>query len=48
MTDVNAGDYTVTLNPNDSLADFELPKSAQMVSVKAKVEYKVIAIRKAN
>lgn len=43
MTDVNAGDYTVTLNPNDSLADFELPKSAQMVSVKAKVEYKVIA-----
>lgn len=43
MTDVNAGDYTVTLNPNESLADFELPKSAQMVSVKAKVEYKVIA-----
>ena len=43
MTDVNAGEYTVTLNPNDSLADFELPKSAQMVSVKAKVEYKVIA-----
>ncbi|MDO4187730.1 MAG: GH25 family lysozyme [Lachnospiraceae bacterium] len=43
MTDVNAGDYSVTLNPNDSLADFELPMAAQMVSVKAKVEYKVIA-----
>lgn len=43
ITDINAGDYTVTLNPNDLLSDFELPSSAQMVSVKAKVEYKVIA-----
>ena len=43
MTDVSAGDYAVALNPSDDLADFELPASAQMVSVKAKVEYKVIA-----
>ncbi|MDO4960154.1 MAG: hypothetical protein Q4E68_12990, partial [Prevotellaceae bacterium] len=43
MTDISAGDYSVTLNANEALADFELPAEAQMVSVKAKVEYKVIA-----
>lgn len=43
MTDVSAGDYSVTLNAGDALKDYELPMSAQTVSVKAKVEYKVIA-----
>ena len=42
MTDVSAGDYSVTLNPSDDLADFALPATASVVSVKAKVEYKVI------
>lgn len=43
LTDVSAGDYSVTLNPSDALSDYEFPTSAQLVSVKAKVEYKVIA-----
>lgn len=42
MTEVPAGDYSVTLNSSDALKDFELPTGAQTVSVKAKVEYKVI------
>ncbi|MBR6451845.1 MAG: Ig-like domain-containing protein, partial [Lachnospiraceae bacterium] len=43
LTDIGAGDYSVELKPSDSLADYILPNSAQTVSVKAKVEYKVIA-----
>ncbi|MBO4902181.1 MAG: Ig-like domain-containing protein [Lachnospiraceae bacterium] len=43
LTDIGAGDYSVELKPNDALADYILPKSAQTVSVKAKIEYKVIA-----
>jgi len=43
MTDVSAGDYSVELNSTESLSAYELPMSAQSVSVKAKVEYKVIA-----
>ena len=43
MTEVSAGDYSVTLNESDALAGYELPYAAQLVSVKAKVEYKVIA-----
>ena len=42
LTDVSAGDYSVQLNPNDALADYVLPSETQSVSVKAKVEYKVI------
>ena len=43
MTDISAGDYSVALNPSDNFADYEIPTVAQTVSVKAKVEYKVIA-----
>ncbi|MDO5331734.1 MAG: GH25 family lysozyme, partial [Bacillota bacterium] len=43
MTDVSAGDYSVELNPSSDLVDYEVPMSAQTVSVKAKIEYKVIA-----
>jgi len=43
LTDMSAGDYSVDLKPSDSLSEFVLPTSGQMVSVKAKVEYKVIA-----
>lgn len=43
MTDVSAGDYSVTLNASEALAEYELPAASQQVSVKAKVEYKVIA-----
>lgn len=43
LTDIGAGDYSVALKPSDALADYILPQSAQTVSVKAKVEYKVIA-----
>ena len=43
VTDISAGDYSVTLNPSDNFADYEIPTVAQTVSVKAKVEYKVIA-----
>ncbi|MCR5268142.1 MAG: Ig-like domain-containing protein [Lachnospiraceae bacterium] len=43
LTDIGAGDYSVELKPSDALSDYILPKSAQTVSVKAKVEYKVIA-----
>ncbi|MCR5508361.1 MAG: hypothetical protein K6F34_06725 [Lachnospiraceae bacterium] len=43
ITDIAAGDYSVTLNPSDSLADYILPQEKQLVSVKAAIEYKVIA-----
>lgn len=43
MTDISAGEYSVTLNPSDALSEYELPMVAQSVSVRAKVEYKVIA-----
>ena len=43
ITDISAGDYAVTLNPSDSLADYILPQEKQLVSVKASIEYKVIA-----
>ena len=43
VTEVPAGDYSVELNPSAELSDYEIPTVAQIVSVKAKVEYKVIA-----
>ena len=43
ITDISAGDYSVTLNPSDELSEYEMPSMAQSVSVKAKVEYKVIS-----
>ncbi len=42
LTDVSAGEYSVQLNPSDALSDYVLPSQTQSVSVKAKVEYKVI------
>lgn len=43
INDIAAGEYAVTLNPSDSLADYILPQEKQLVSVKATIEYKVIA-----
>ena len=43
ITDIAAGDYSVELNPSDALADYILPQEKQLVSVKASIEYKVIA-----
>ena len=43
IENIAAGDYDVTLNPSDSLADYILPQEKQLVSVKAAIEYKVIA-----
>nr|MCR5420494.1 Ig-like domain-containing protein [Lachnospiraceae bacterium] len=43
ITDIAAGDYSVTVNPSDALADYILPQEKQLVSVKATIEYKVIA-----
>ncbi len=43
LTDMSAGDYSVTINPSDSLAGYILPEGTQTCSVKATVEYKVIA-----
>ncbi len=43
ITDIAAGDYAVTLNPSDSLSEYVLPNDKQLVSVKAAIEYKVIA-----
>ncbi|MBR6470144.1 MAG: hypothetical protein IKS84_07170, partial [Lachnospiraceae bacterium] len=43
ISDIAAGDYGVTLNPSDSLSDYILPQDRQLVSVKATIEYKVIA-----
>jgi len=42
MTEIPAGDYSVELNSNPQLAEYQIPLVAQTVSVKAKVEYKVI------
>lgn len=42
LTEVSAGDYSVKINPSDALAGYVLPSEGQSVSVKAKVEYKVI------
>ena len=43
LTDMSAGDYSVSINPSDSLAGYILPDGIQTCSVKATVEYKVIA-----
>lgn len=43
LTDLSAGDYTVALKADSSLEGYDFPQVAQQVSVKAKVEYKVIA-----
>ena len=43
LTGMNAGDYSVALNSSDSLSGYVYPTVGQTVSVKAKVEYKVIA-----
>ncbi len=43
LTDMSAGDYSVTINPSDSLSGYILPDGIQTCSVKATVEYKVIA-----
>lgn len=43
LSDMSAGDYTVALVPSESLADYDFSPRGQQVSVKAKVEYKVIA-----
>lgn len=42
LTEVSAGDYSVKINPSDELSGYILPSEGQSVSVKAKVEYKVI------
>lgn len=42
LTDIKAGEYSVALIPNDALAEYEFPREKQVVSVKAKIEYKVI------
>lgn len=43
LTDISAGDYTVSVIPSDNLSEYDFPTVGQQVSVKAKVEYKVIA-----
>ena len=43
LTDISAGDYSVTVNATDSLSGYTIPSAGQQVSVKAKIEYKVIA-----
>ncbi|MCR5790255.1 MAG: Ig-like domain-containing protein [Lachnospiraceae bacterium] len=43
LTDMSAGDYSVEIKPNDALAGYILPSERQTCSVKATVEYKVIA-----
>ena len=43
LTEIGAGDYSVELKESPELKGYILPTSAQMVSVKAKIEYKVIA-----
>ncbi|MBO4904868.1 MAG: hypothetical protein J5367_06560, partial [Lachnospiraceae bacterium] len=40
---MTAGDYSVSINDSDSLSGYVYPTVGQTVSVKAKVEYKVIA-----
>ena len=41
-TDMAAGEYSVALVPDDSMADYTFPSEPMTVAVKAKVEYKVI------
>lgn len=43
ITDISAGDYSVSIKPSEHLQGYTIPSSGQQVSVKAKVEYKVIA-----
>lgn len=43
ITDMAAGDYSVTINDTGALSGYTIPSTASLVSVKAKVEYKVIA-----
>ncbi len=43
LTGINAGDYSVSITDSDGLAGYVYPTVGQKVSVKAKVEYKVIA-----
>ncbi|MCR5591836.1 MAG: hypothetical protein K6F73_09940 [Lachnospiraceae bacterium] len=43
LTGMSAGDYSVTITESDSLSGYVYPTVGQKVSVKAKVEYKVIA-----
>lgn len=43
LTDIKAGEYTVSINESDSLEGYIFPTIGQQVSVKAKIEYKVIA-----
>lgn len=42
LTDITAGEYSVTLNESEDLRNYELPKEAQVCSVKGNIEYKVI------
>ncbi|MCR5688289.1 MAG: hypothetical protein K6G58_09745, partial [Lachnospiraceae bacterium] len=43
LTGMSAGDYSVAITDSDALAGYVFPTVGQKVSVKAKVEYKVIA-----
>ena len=43
LTGINAGDYSVSITDSDGLSGYVYPTVGQKVSVKAKVEYKVIA-----
>ena len=43
LTDMPAGEYTVEITPSDSLSGYQLPSDKLSCSVKASVEYKVIA-----
>ena len=43
LTGMSAGDYSVAITDSDSLSGYVFPTVGQKVSVKAKVEYKVIA-----
>ncbi len=43
LTGISAGDYSVAITDSDALAGYVYPTVGQKVSVKAKVEYKVIA-----
>ncbi|MBQ7563896.1 MAG: hypothetical protein IJT16_07895 [Lachnospiraceae bacterium] len=43
MVDMPAGEYSVEITPSDSLSGFQLPSDKLSCSVKASVEYKVIA-----
>lgn len=43
LTDIKAGDYDVAINESPSLEGYVFPTIGQKVSVKSKIEYKVIA-----